>query len=78
MSVPDRSNSGRVRDFDRAVRTADTMPSTPVRVIKCCMFGVNLKGTDSEEEMIGLLDDVAVRLISGVMPVLLTRRGRTR
>lgn len=27
--------------------------------MKCCMFGVNLNGTDSEDEMIGLFDEVA-------------------
>lgn len=62
VSVPERSNSGRVRDLDNAVRTAETMPSTPVRVMKCCMFGVNLNGTDSEDEMIGLFEDVAKRV----------------
>lgn len=59
MRVPDRSNSGSVSDLERAVSTAETIPSTPVRVIKCCMLGVSRNGTDSVDEMIGLLDEVA-------------------
>lgn len=73
VNVPERSNSGKVRDFERAVKTADTIPSTPVRVMKCCMFGVNLNGTDSVEVMIGLVDEVAVYLVSRVLSQTDTR-----
>ena len=64
VSVPERSNSGNVSDLDKAVKTADTTPSTPVRVMKCCMLGVNLNGTDSVDEMMGLLEEVATMGIS--------------
>jgi hypothetical protein len=62
VRVPERSNSGRVRDLDRAVKTAVTVPSTPVLVMKCCMLGVSRKGTASVDVMIGLPDEVAGRI----------------
>lgn len=47
LSELSRSNSG----FDKlraiAVTPDVSKPSIPAGVIKCCMFGVNLKGTGS-------------------------------
>lgn len=59
------------------MRTAETIPSTPVRVMKCCMFGVNLNGTDSEDDMIGLFEDVAIADVSRDLNIL-EMRTRTR
>lgn len=53
LKVPARSNSGIVSDLEIAVVAAVTTPSTPTRVMKCCMFGVRRKGTDSLELMRG-------------------------
>jgi hypothetical protein len=52
-SAPPRSNSGIVNDLAIAVAEADTTPSTPTGVMKCCMFGVRRNGTVSFELMIG-------------------------
>ena len=63
--MPDKSNSGPVNDFDKAVKTAVTVPSTPVFVMKCCILGVSRNGTASEDVMIGVPAAVAVRLAFG-------------
>lgn len=63
--MPDKSNSGPVNDFDKAVKTAVTVPSTPVFVMKCCMLGVSRNGTASEDVMMGVPAAVAVRLAFG-------------
>jgi len=52
-NVPAKSNSGIVSDRAMAVALAETTPSTPVRVMNCCMFGVSRNGTVSLEEMTG-------------------------
>jgi len=49
LSVPAKSNSGIIRDLEIAVVAAVTTPSTPTRVMKCCILGVRRKGTDSLE-----------------------------
>jgi len=60
--MPDKSNSGPVNDLDKAVKTAVTVPSTPVLVMKCCIFGVKRNGTASEDVMMGVPAAVAVPL----------------
>ena len=62
VKMPDKSNSGPVNDLDKAVKTAVTVPSTPVLVMKCCIFGVKRNGTASEDVMMGVPAAVAVPL----------------
>lgn len=52
LNVPARSKSGTTSDFAIAVVDAVTTPSTPTRVIKCCILGVRRKGVVSLEQMI--------------------------
>ncbi len=48
-----KSNSGLVRLLAIAMTADVSNPSTPVGVIKCCMFGVNRKGTCSVQRCSG-------------------------